>query len=89
MARVNSKTFEWDYHAAEELIMKSEDMAKVCEEQAARMTRATGMEYRPDIYVGETRVNAGGFDEMSHEDASYKTRKNGKRVYTEHKIKKG
>ena len=89
MAKVNSKTFQWDYHAAEELIMKSEEMAQFCEEQAARMTRATGMEYHPDVFRGKTRVNAGGYDEMSHEDGAYKKRKNGRIVYTEKKIKKG
>ena len=40
-------------------LLKSEDIATVCEQQAARMTRTTGMEYVPDVYVGRTRVNAG------------------------------
>lgn len=42
-------------------LLKSEDIATVCEQQAARMTRTTGMEYVPDVYVGRTRVNAGAY----------------------------
>lgn len=40
-------------------LLKSSAIAQVCESQAARMTRATGMEYVPDVYTGRTRVNAG------------------------------
>lgn len=40
-------------------LLKSPEIAAVCESQAARMTRATGMEYVPDVYTGRTRVNAG------------------------------
>lgn len=40
-------------------LLKSDEIAQICEQQAARMTRATGMEYVPDVYVGRTRVNAG------------------------------
>lgn len=40
-------------------LLKSAAIASVCEEQAARMTRATGVEYVPDVHVGRTRVNAG------------------------------
>lgn len=40
-------------------LLKSDEIASVCESQAARMTRATGVEYVPDVYVGRTRVNAG------------------------------
>lgn len=39
-------------------LLKSSEIANVCEAQAARMTRATGVEYVPDVYVGRTRVNA-------------------------------
>lgn len=42
-------------------LLKSSEIADVCEKQAARMTRATGIEYVPDIYVGRNRVNAGGY----------------------------
>lgn len=40
-------------------LLKSAEIASVCESQAARMTRATGVEYVADVYVGKTRVNAG------------------------------
>lgn len=40
-------------------LLKSPEIASVCESQAARMTRATGVEYVADVYVGKTRVNAG------------------------------
>lgn len=40
-------------------LLKSTAVSNVCEAQAARMTRATGVEYVPDVYVGKTRVNAG------------------------------
>lgn len=40
-------------------LLKSSEIANVCESQAARMTRATGVEYVADVYVGKTRVNAG------------------------------
>lgn len=41
-----AKAFEWDYKAAGELLLRSEEIAQVCEEAAARMTRATGMNYK-------------------------------------------
>ena len=40
-------------------LLKSTEIADACEKQAARMTRATGVEYVADVYVGKTRVNAG------------------------------
>ena len=40
-----AKEFEWDYKAAGELLLRSEEITKACEEAAARMTRATGMNY--------------------------------------------
>lgn len=39
-------------------LLKSSEIANVCEAQAARMTRATGVKYVADVYVGKTRVNA-------------------------------
>lgn len=39
-------------------LLKSAEIANVCEKEAARMTRATGVEYVADVYVGKTRVNA-------------------------------
>ena len=41
-----AKDFEWDYKAAGELMLRSKEIAQVCEEAAARMTRATGMNYK-------------------------------------------
>lgn len=39
-------------------LLKSAEIANVCEAEAARMARATGVEYVADVYVGRTRVNA-------------------------------
>lgn len=41
-------------------LLKSAEIADVCEQQASRMTRAAGVEYVADVYVGKTRVNAKG-----------------------------
>lgn len=54
-------TIKLDSAGIQELL-KSNEMADVCEEEAARMTRATGMEYVPDIHIGATRVRAGAYD---------------------------
>lgn len=54
-----AKNFEWDYGAAGDLMLRSQEIADVCEREAARMTRAAGVEYVSDVYVGKTRVNAG------------------------------
>lgn len=40
-------------------LLKSSGVGKFCESKAAQMTRATGMPYVTDVYVGRTRVNAG------------------------------
>lgn len=40
-------------------LLKSPAIASVCAAQAARMTRATGVEYTADVYYGRNRVNAG------------------------------
>lgn len=42
-------------------LLKSSEIAAACEKAAAKMTRATGMEYVPDVYVGKNRVNVGGY----------------------------
>lgn len=52
------KNFVWHYDAAAAVFLKSEGIAQACEEQAARMTRATGMEYQPDVRVGKRRIRA-------------------------------
>lgn len=48
-------------------LLKSAEIAKACEREAERMTRATGMEYKADVYVGKNRVNAGAWSESNQE----------------------
>lgn len=87
---VNDKRFRWDYGAAGKLMLKSDEMAELLEEQAKRMTRATGMEYRPEIKRTSERVFAMAQDRMSSEHGYYQKRKKGKKgklVYTERKLK--
>ena len=43
-------------------LLRSSEVADVCEKEAARMTRATGMEYVPDVHIGKNRANAGGYE---------------------------
>ena len=40
-------------------LLKSKEVGAVCESQAARMSRASGVPYVSDVYVGWNRVNAG------------------------------
>ena len=79
--------FIWDYASAGEILLRSQEMADICEELAATMTRATGTEYVSDVKVFGDRVRAIGRDEMSKDDAVYARRKNGKLVYREKKLK--
>jgi len=39
-------------------LLKSQEIANVCESEAAKMTAASGVKYTADVYVGRTRVNA-------------------------------
>lgn len=39
-------------------LLKSQEIASVCESMAAKMTRAAGVRYEADVYTGKTRVNA-------------------------------
>lgn len=55
-----SNDFVWDYDAAGDLMLRSDEIAAVCAEQAERMTKATGVEYIPDVVMGKTRVVAAG-----------------------------
>lgn len=48
-------------HAGIVALMQSDDIADVCEREAQRMTRAAGIDYKADVYVGRSRVNAAGF----------------------------
>ena len=43
-------------------LLKSDEMAEVCEREAERMTRTTGKWYKSDVRVGRLRVRAGGYD---------------------------
>lgn len=49
-------------------LLKSDEIADICEEQAARMTRATGMNYVADVHIGKTRVNARGRRNKGEDD---------------------
>ncbi len=75
-------------------LLKSSEIASVCEAQAARMTRAAGVEYVADVHVGRTRVNARGVDKsnggnLNKENAGrtvsgyYRTTKSGKKVWVQ------
>ena len=70
--------FEWDYEAAGDLMLRSEEIANVCEAQAEKMSRAAGVRYVADVRIGKIRANAKGMCRAS----KYKTkkkRKTGKR----------
>ncbi len=66
--------FEWDYKAAGDLMLRSQEIAEVCEAEAERMTRATGVEYIPDVRMGSQRVIASARTDADSEVAK---RKNG------------
>lgn len=42
-------------------LLKSEELAEVCEQKAMYMTRVTGMKYQSDVRIGKLRVRAGGY----------------------------
>ena len=63
-----AKDFDWDYKAAGDMLLRSEEIAQFCEQQAERMTRATGMEYKSDVMLGKTRVIAGAYSAGGKED---------------------
>ncbi len=63
-----SKDFEWDYAAAGNLMLRSAEISAICEAEAARMTRATGVAYVPDVQMGKTRVRAGGYQNGGEKD---------------------
>lgn len=57
MAKVTAKLDSEGVRA----LLKSPEIADFCEQNAARMTRATGVEYTADVHYGRSRVNAGGY----------------------------
>lgn len=60
--------FEWDYSAAGDLMLRSSEISAICESEAARMTRATGVNYVPDVTIGRTRVRAGAYQNGGNDD---------------------
>ena len=54
MAKV---TIELDSAEIQELL-KSQEIANVCEAEAQKMTEASGVKYVADVHIGRTRVNA-------------------------------
>lgn len=50
--------FEWDYDTAGDLMLRSDAIAAVCEAEAERMTRATGVQYVSNVRMGSQRVIA-------------------------------
>lgn len=50
--------FEWDYAAAGDIMLRSKEIADVCDAEAERMTRATGVKYVSDVRMGSQRVIA-------------------------------
>lgn len=87
-------TIEIDWPGLQAL-MKSPEIAAVLEQEAQRRTKATGMEYVPDVYLnGKTRANAGGYDSPENVDSGssnggkqvsgyYRTTKSGKKIYVQ------
>lgn len=49
-------------------MLKSTELAEVCDREARHMTQATGMEYVSDVHVGKFRVNAAGYGEGKNDD---------------------
>lgn len=62
-----AKDFEWHYDAAGDVFLRSEEIAKACEAAAARMTRATGMEYKFETSRTSQRVIVEGRGEGDDE----------------------
>ena len=54
MAKV---TIELNSAGIQELL-KSQEIANVCESEAQKMTAASGIKYTADVHIGRTRVNA-------------------------------
>lgn len=49
-------------------LLKSPEIASICEAEASRMTRATGMKYVSDVVIGKTRVVAAGYKKLADMD---------------------
>lgn len=48
-------------------LLRSQEIADVCEKHAERLTRATGTEYKADVHYGRSRVNAGAYEREADE----------------------
>lgn len=57
---MSNVVIELDSAGIQELL-KSSEIADICEQEAQRMTRAAGVAYVADVHVGKTRVNAGAY----------------------------
>lgn len=60
-------TIELNSAGVRELLL-SDEMAAILEQEARKMTRATGVRYEPDVYYGKNRANAIGVDAASKFD---------------------
>ena len=49
-------------------LLKSDEIAAVCEQAAEKMTRATGMAYKSDVVIGKTRVVVGAYQKGGEHD---------------------
>lgn len=48
-------------------LLKSQEIASVCESEARKMTQAAGIQYTADVYTGRTRVNARAIRRVEHD----------------------
>lgn len=71
-------------------LLKSSAIAAVCEREAERMSYLAGVPYKPDVFVGKTRVNAqadvgdaqfGEVRKGKEVKGYWRTLKNGKKVW--------
>jgi hypothetical protein len=62
-----AKDFVWHYDAAGDVFLRSDGIAQACEAAAARMTRATGMEYQFETGRTSQRVIVEGRGEGDDE----------------------
>lgn len=46
----------WDYESAGEILLRSAEITAICEEEAKKMTQATGVNYVFETKMGSKRV---------------------------------
>lgn len=61
-------TIELD-SAGLQALLKSPEIASVCESAAERMTAATGIKFKPDTRIGKTRVVVGAYKKAEKGEA--------------------